>query len=300
MSTEEPAKSPIADGLSKMQVALHMPCARCGYELRELIADGDCPECGEPIRLTIIEVVDPTSRRLVPIQNPKAVGNSIIGVVFFFFFAAILAVLAFLSRAPESLPIPDFIHLFPTSGFVWLSAIAGLASLLNLIPMIRMCRQSVLIGCRAGIVFTFFGLCLWSLSMALIAIFLLDNPSHSSAVTMLFDTCLPVVASGLVFSGFRRLVPRLGQRSRAFRQAQGSRQRMNDLLAALVVIIVGRTLIVVSTTDSNLSLLGLIVMVMSLSLVVIGLGYLLRNTAWIRNALISPAPALLDLLRPKK
>ena len=75
---------------------------------------------------------------------------------------------------------------------------------------------------------------------------------------------------------------------------------MNDLLAALVVIIVGRTLIVVSTTDSNLSLLGLIVMVMSLSLVVIGLGYLLRNTAWIRNALISPAPALLDLLRPKK
>ena len=94
MSTEAPVKSPIADDLSQMQVALHMPCARCGYELRELLADGDCPECGEPIRLTIIEVVDPASRRLAPIHNPRAVGNSILGVVFFFFLAVVLAVLA--------------------------------------------------------------------------------------------------------------------------------------------------------------------------------------------------------------
>jgi hypothetical protein len=74
---------------------------------------------------------------------------------------------------------------------------------------------------------------------------------------------------------------------------------MNDLLAALVVILVGRLLIAISPADSNPSLLGLIVMVMSISLVVIGLGYLLRNTVWIRNALVSPPPALSDLLRPK-
>jgi len=43
-------------------------------------------------------------------------------------------------------------------------------------------------------------------------------------------------------------------------------------------------------------LLGLIIMVMSLSLIVIGLGYLLRNVIWIRNALITPPPALIDLL----
>ena len=134
--------------------------------------------------------------------------------------------------------------------------------------------------------------------MVLIATILLGSGTNSEAFTMLFDTCLPVVASGLVFSGFRRLIPRLGQRSRAFRQAQGSRQRMNDLLAALVVIIVGRTFLIVSSSDSNLSLLGLIVMVMSISLVVIGLGYLLRNIVWIRNALISPPPALPELLKP--
>ncbi len=298
MKEKSKQKSPIADDLSQMQVALHLPCARCGYELRELAADGDCPECGEPIRLTIIEIVDPTSRRLAPIFNPRLVGNSITGVVFFFFIAVVLSVLALSSTAPDSLPVPMFLRTSSTSGFVWLSAASGLISLVNLVPMMQMCRRPVLIGCMAGIVLTFLGLCLWSVSMVLIATILLGSGTNSEAFTMLFDTCLPVVASGLVFSGFRRLIPRLGQRSRAFRQAQGSRQRMNDLLAALVVIIVGRTFLIVSSSDSNLSLLGLIVMVMSISLVVIGLGYLLRNIVWIRNALISPPPALPELLKP--
>ncbi len=86
MMTESRPKSPLADNLSQMRVMLSMPCARCGYELRELQADGDCPECGEPIRLTIIEVVDPTSRRLQPIHNPRVVGNAIAGVVVVLFF----------------------------------------------------------------------------------------------------------------------------------------------------------------------------------------------------------------------
>jgi hypothetical protein len=298
MSTDVPIKSPIVDDLSKMQVALHLPCSRCGYELRELAAGGDCPECGEPIRLTIIDVVDPASKRLAPIQNPKAVGNSISSVVFFFFIAVLFAVIAIVSTAPSALPIPAFFYLIPASSCVWLSCLAGLIAICSLVPMMQLCRQSVMAGCKAGLVLTIIGLCLWIISMVLIATLLLPNYTQHTAAKMLLDTGLPVLASGLVFSGFRRLVPRLGQRSRAFRQAQGSRQRMNDLIAALSVVIVGRTLLAVSTPDSNLSLLGLIILVMSLSLILIGLGYLLRNTIWIRNALVSPPPAIPDLLKP--
>jgi hypothetical protein len=297
MSTDEPLKSPIADDLSTMQVALHLPCSRCGYELRELAAGGDCPECGEPIRLTIIDIVDPASKRLAPIQNPKAVGNSILSVVFFFFGAVVLYLIAVVSTASNTLPIPAFLHDIPAAYCIWFSCLSGFIATCALIPMMKLCRQSVLVGCKTGIMLTVLGLWLWILSMVLIAIVLLPNFTQHAATKMLLDTCLPVLASGLVFSGFRRLIPRLGQRSRAFRQAQGSRQRMNDLLAALAVIIVGRTLLAVSLPDSNLYLLGLIVLVMSLSLVVIGLGYLLRNTLWIRNALITPPPALPDLLK---
>lgn len=298
MAAETRLKSPIAEKLTEMRVSISLPCARCGYDMRGLAADGDCPECGEPIRLTIIEVVDPAARRLEPIHNQKLIGNSIFGIVLFYFISVVLAVFAALGHSPESLPVPELLRTFPSSAFLWISSASGLVALLNLTPMMVSCRRNELQGYRHGIALTFFGIVLWIIGMIFISMILLPNPLHSAPVAMFFDTCLPVVAAALVFSGFRKLVPRLGQRSRAFRQAQGSRQRMDDLLATLIVVIVGRTCMAVSPEDSNLSMFGLITMVISMSLVVIGLGYLLRNTVWIRRALMTPPPALSEILRP--
>ena len=291
-------KPPIADDLKEMVVAQTLQCARCGYDLRSLQADGDCPECGEPIRLTIIETVDPASKRLSPIPKPKIIGNAITGIVASFTISFILAIVALLIYSPSSLPIPHFLRAFPASTVVWAAAGFGFISFLFLIPMLRMCQRKELDGCRGGILLTGVGMLLWSTSMLFIVLFLLRLGVVNQSYSMLFDDFIPVISAGLVFSGFRKLIPRLGLRSRAFRQAQGSRQRMNDLLAALVVVIVGRTLLETAPTNSNLSILGLIVMIMSISLIVIGLGYLLRNTLWIRQALITPPPALNELLKP--
>jgi hypothetical protein len=299
VSTETKPKSPIAEDLSQMVLAQSLPCVRCGYDLRNLQADGDCPECGEPIRLTIIETVDPATRRLSPIHDPKKIGNSLVGIVLFFFLSTLLAVIALLIDAPNSLPVPQIVRGFPSSVIVWGATCFSLIAFLMLTPLIQMCQRKELIGCRAGILLTGSGLLLWALSMLFVNMLLLNGVVNDSGFVILFDTCLPVISAGLIFSGFRKLIPRLGQRSRAFRQAQGSRQRMNDLLAALVVIIVGRLFLVISIPDSNMSFLGLIILVMSISLVVIGIGYLLRNTIWIRRALITPPPALTELLKVK-
>jgi len=292
-------RPPIADDLMEMVIALTMPCSRCGYDLRGLQADGDCPECGEPIRLTIIETVDPASRRLAPMHQPRKIGNAITGIVTSFTISFILAVIALLIHAPSTLPIPHFLRAFPSSAVVWASAGFGFLSFLFLIPMMRMCQRKELVGCRGGILFIGFGVLAWSTSLLFLVLFFLRSFLELEPYSMLFDTFIPVISTGLVFSGFRKLIPRLGLRSRAFRQAQGSRQRMNDLLAALVVVIVGRTFVETATGNSNLSILGLIIMIMSISLIVIGLGYLFRNTLWIRQALITPPPALNELLQPK-
>ena len=291
-------RPPIADDLKELVVSLALPCARCGYDLRNLKADGDCPECGEPIRLTIIETVDPASKRLSPIQKPKTIGNAITGIVASFTISFILAIVALLIYSPSSLPIPHFLRAFPATAVVWVTAGFGFLSFLCLIPMLRMSQRNELDGCRGGILLTGAGLLLWSASLLFLVLFFFGTFLENESYSMLFNTFIPVITAGLVFSGFRKLIPRLGLRSRAFRQAQGSRQRMNDLLAALVVVIVGRTLLETAPTDSNLSILGLIVMIMSISLIVIGLGYLLRNTLWIRQALITPPPALNELLQP--
>jgi hypothetical protein len=298
MTTESQSQSPIAEGiLSEMAVALSLPCSRCGYDLRGLVADGDCPECGEPIRLTIIETIDPASRRLTPMQNPKRVGNSVTGVVASFFVSCLLAALAIMANAPDALSVPAFVKTLPKQAIVLASVGFGLLALVLLLPMFVMCKRKELVGCRGGLSLTSMGILLWSISMVLVALFVLGQNIQTPAITMLFDTCLPVVSAGIVFSGFKKLVPRLGLRSRAFRQAQWSRQRMNDLLSALVFVVIGRTFLVVSSADSNMAVLGLIIMVMSVSLIMIGLAYLTRNTIWIRQALATPPPALTDLLR---
>ncbi|MBC8309634.1 MAG: hypothetical protein ISR75_00920 [Phycisphaerales bacterium] len=297
MVTENPSKSPIVDSLNHMVVVLPLPCIRCGYELRNLAADGDCPECGEPIRLTIIESIDPASRRLTPIQNPKIIGNAISGIVISFFISIILAVTALLISSPSQLPIPDTLRELPANAFLWAAASMGLLAFLNITPLMRMCQRKELVGCRTGIMLTGSGILLWSINMLAVNYFSLSLGDLSPVYNMLLDTCLPVISTSIIFSGFRKLIPRLGQRSRAFRQAQGSRQRMNDLLATLVVIIIGRTLLVASTPNSGTATLGLIVMVMSISLIVIGLGYLVRNTLWIRRALVTPPPTINELLR---
>jgi hypothetical protein len=293
------SRPPIADDLMELVIALTMPCARCGYDLRGLQADGDCPECGEPIRLTIIETIDPASRRLAPMHQPRIIGNAVTGVVASFTISFVLAIIALLIYAPETLPVPLFLRVFPISAVVWASAGFGFLSFLFLIPMMKMCQRPELVGCKGGILLTGFGVLVWSTSLLFIVLFFFRSFLELESYSMLFDTFIPVISAGLVFSGFRKLIPRLGLRSRAFRQAQGSRQRMNDLLAALVVVIVGRTLIQTAPVNSNLSILGLIIMIMSLSLILIGLGYLVHNTLWIRQALITPPPALNELLQPK-
>ncbi|MBT5137326.1 MAG: hypothetical protein HOM36_07190 [Phycisphaerae bacterium] len=295
---QEQAKSPIVEGLQGMAVALSLECSRCGYELRGMLADTNCPECGEPIRLTIIESIDPAARRLSPIQFPKRVGNSITAVVAAYLLSALLAITALLIHAPV-ISLPHVLQSIPAKPLVLASACFGLLAFVALLPMISMYSHKELVGCRGGLSLTSTGLLVWSGSMFLAYMVLFVQSNQSGPMAMLFDTCLPAITAGIVFSGFKKLVPRLGLRSRAFRQAQGSRQRMNDLLVALVFVLIGRALIIASPGDTNLAMFGLIVMIMSLSLIVFGLGYLLRNTIWIRQALVAPPPALSDLLHIK-
>ncbi|MDP6541903.1 MAG: hypothetical protein QGF07_03865, partial [Phycisphaerales bacterium] len=243
---ESKTTSPITSQLKGMMVNRSLPCSRCGYDLKSLEANGNCPECGEPIRLTIIDIVDPASRRLPPIERPKVVGNALVGVAFFLLLSFVCAVLVLISRSPTTFPIPMSIRTMNDPVWICISSALALLSVLNLIPLMRLCRCGIIQGCRLGIVLTGSGLFSWAVLMGLSRWMLLGGVNYGTVPTLLFDTMLPVLALGTSFVGLRRLVPRLGQRSREFRLAQGSRQRMNDLLAALVIVVIGRTCISLS------------------------------------------------------
>lgn len=55
-----------------------LPCVRCGYDLRGLSIRGVCPECGTPLRTTILYRVDPEADAFKPIRFPKLVAASLV------------------------------------------------------------------------------------------------------------------------------------------------------------------------------------------------------------------------------
>src|SRR5436190_23878239 len=50
-----------------------LPCVACGYNLKGLSIRSVCPECGTPVRATILSVVDPHAAELTPIRLPALV-----------------------------------------------------------------------------------------------------------------------------------------------------------------------------------------------------------------------------------
>lgn len=69
-------------GLGPEPVIVHeltgpLRCASCRYELRGLSIKGDCPECGLPVRATLLRTVDPQAIELQPVNCPKLVAAGV-------------------------------------------------------------------------------------------------------------------------------------------------------------------------------------------------------------------------------
>lgn len=77
------------------QLSGHLPCARCRYELRGLSIASNCPECGLPIGVTILAVVDPFAKELQPIPRP---GLTFVGLMLWATGALSVAVLMWLAH----------------------------------------------------------------------------------------------------------------------------------------------------------------------------------------------------------
>lgn len=67
-----------------------LPCVRCRYSLRGLSIVGVCPECGTPVRATVLAAVDPLSPALTPIRWRGAVAAGVVAWATGALFAALM------------------------------------------------------------------------------------------------------------------------------------------------------------------------------------------------------------------
>ena len=68
-------------------------CRRCGYDLHGLPTSGQCPECGLAVGETLDLLLDPAASRLPTLNDPRGVGDGLLGLAVTTLLAALVLAL---------------------------------------------------------------------------------------------------------------------------------------------------------------------------------------------------------------
>ncbi|MHC4208599.1 MAG: hypothetical protein ACYTE6_00720 [Planctomycetota bacterium] len=288
-------------GAARGVVASPVHCRQCGYNLYGLRAGGVCPECGLEIWETILHTVDPAASRLPRLHNPAAVGNALLWLIICIAVGALLLVVRPIALGVDALDesgLRNFAAWTPAylPFAAGLFALAGLWSVWQLAPPRgeepggAVWRDVRLLG---------IAMLLWAILMPV-----LGWAEMSAASWRVVDTVWLVLAGIAVvgLTGLRGVLEIIGLRSRLYRTARSGRQGIQGMVAAIFGTAVGHAVHLISATaggPSHLYTLGTVVVIISVLMLVVGLGYLVVNAWWIHRSLRCPPPPLDEILRPE-
>lgn len=294
-------RRPAEAGARRATVAMSLVCRGCGYNLRGLPLDHACPECGLAVVETVRATVDPEASRLPALADARGVGDGLFWLMKVLLIGALLVtsrpMALFLDRMIEA---PDGIFVRWTPPFMYLLAGVVFLSGWWSVRRFRTLHETFDGGVGARYMrMMWLGLALtgltalttwvleWFLPGHLLAS---DANAHPPGRTVArFSYCLGV---GLTFGGVQQVLAAIGARSRAYRTSQGGRQSIHAMLAALIVIVMGEIIRLLSDFAEYEfgELVGGLLVVSSSLMLVIGLAYLVLNAWWIRRDLRRPPP----------
>jgi len=305
MSEPEPSQHEVPAPLLASELSGRLPCVRCQYDLQGVSVLGVCPECGTPVRTTILAVVDPLADELQPIRAPRLTALGLCLWVMAALAAALLmwalllpAVLAlWIDRppAPVSPILPSVI-----TALLGLSAIGSVALWRPQPALDRSTKLSSFFATVtfAPLIFTVHDLLTRTRELKVRSIAEAWPRSAIEAV----ERPLAVLFLLMIILLARPVLRLLVARSLAIRTGRVDRQTVVAMAAALLTVLLGELLGRLATLDPASALgdflfhLGFVMIVGGLALFTLGLLGASIDALRVAQAILTPAPSLNQVL----
>lgn len=290
-----------ASGVIAAELRGDLRCARCRYNLRGLSITTVCPECGVPVRATLLHTVDPMAAELRPVRAPVLTAY---GLILWACAALLAGLMVWTLRAADLLGHPAWA---PSVEWVrpWIPALAGasgLGALVLIRPQAGLPRRMTLMaaaGCALYI-----PLCLLLYRIHAVMDVQTPAPYSIGAVPRLDRTLMRVLelcVLGSILVLLRPAARHLQARSYLMRTGRVDRQTMAAMLAVLGVIALGDTLVLAAgggrgPVQDLLRQIGQLVILLGSLLFSLGILGMLIDTVRMRGVILEPPLTLEQLI----
>ncbi len=279
-----------------------MPCVVCGYNLKTLSVRHVCPECGTPVRVTVLAVIDPYASVLQPIRFPRATA---VGIVVWSCAALGAALLTWGERA-----IDVFAVWTGESGgsgaLAWTATALIVASGLGATSLIRPHGRLPMWKSAAAlcaVVLCFVSAVLyWKLHAQYDRVHtrpFVEGPTGEATRTWMRLLCTGVLAA--VVLGLRLNARELAARSLVLRMGRADRQTMLAMAAALGVAGLGDVVMLMGLRTSGAmssvaDMLGIVLIAVGSMLFTAGLAGVAVDCLRIASVIVKPARSMEEMV----
>jgi hypothetical protein len=277
-------------------------CIGCGYNLRGLSIRERCPECGVPVRATILGVVDPRAHELAPLRRPVLVASGLIAWAAGLWIAvASVGLMRGVEIVRELLGVRWWAGWLPAFGLLGLIG-SGLAALTLIRPHDRVGRLDAVRA--AGGVAAY-------IPLALIYYHIYVRLDGRAPSPFLQPGVLAVERSALrlgvfllvvlLILGLRENTRSLAQRSVVVRTGRVDRQSLTAVLASFAVAAGGDVLHIASSVmragmADLVSTVGTVLLAVGSVLVVVGVSNVVLDSWRLWPVIVRPGVGLSDVL----
>ncbi len=281
-------------------------CIGCNYNLHGLSIRSKCPECGIPVRATILGIVDPQADELVPLSAPKLTA---IGVNVWSMGATVAVLAIWVLRSAEMLRdvtgsswTPRFVSWIGVGGLM--ISMVGAMSLIRTHPAVgrlEAIRSALSVAMYAPLIYVYstiyHGFDFSSPSPVL-------DPGSSAVDRSILRVLMFMLIAGIIW-GLRPQAVSLAVRSVVVRTGRVDRQSLYAVLASLGIATIGDFIQIFGSfvsvgIDDLLSIIAVVVISLGSVLFTVGMINICIDCIRLYPVLVRPGVGLSDIFETNR